>query len=93
MVAVPLFLMLVLPGLSLNVALPLLQVVYTMCNPRDAMVSGYHFFQGFKDLKDSGTMEVYLERFLSGEGMKGGTSASLICSDPAQCPLPERLSS
>ncbi|XP_033014611.1 sulfotransferase 2B1-like [Lacerta agilis] len=42
-----------------------------MRNPRDVMVSSYHFFQAFKDLKDYETMEVYMERFLSGEVLFG----------------------
>ncbi|XP_034974606.1 sulfotransferase 2B1-like [Zootoca vivipara] len=47
------------------------KVVYTMRNPRDAMVSGYHFFGAFKDLKDYGTMDVFMEWFLSGEVLFG----------------------
>ncbi|XP_033014612.1 sulfotransferase 2B1-like [Lacerta agilis] len=42
-------------------------VVYTLRNPRDVMVSSYHFFKGFKELKDLGTVEEFMERFLSGE--------------------------
>uniref|UniRef100_A0A670IMI8 Sulfotransferase n=1 Tax=Podarcis muralis TaxID=64176 RepID=A0A670IMI8_PODMU len=61
----------VLPPLQSQAFFLCKEVVYTMCNPRDEMVSGYHFFQGFKDLKDSGTMEMYLERFLSGEVLFG----------------------
>ncbi|XP_033014023.1 sulfotransferase 2B1-like [Lacerta agilis] len=43
------------------------KVVYTLRNPRDAMVSSYHFIKGFKELKDPGTVEEFMERFLSGE--------------------------
>ncbi|XP_077788237.1 sulfotransferase 2B1-like [Podarcis muralis] len=43
------------------------KVVYTLRNPRDAMVSRYHFSKGFKVLKDPGTVEEFMERFLRGE--------------------------
>nr|XP_028598460.1 sulfotransferase family cytosolic 2B member 1-like isoform X1 [Podarcis muralis] len=43
------------------------KVVYTLRDPRDAMVSVYHFIKGFKELKDLGTMEEFMESFLSGE--------------------------
>ncbi|XP_060132426.1 sulfotransferase 2B1-like [Zootoca vivipara] len=43
------------------------KVVYTLRNPRETMVSSYHFFKGFKELKDPGTVEEFMERYLSGE--------------------------
>ncbi|CAI5781301.1 sulfotransferase 2B1-like [Podarcis lilfordi] len=59
------------------------KVVYTLRNPRDAMVSSYHFIKGFKVLKDPGTVEEFMERFLRGESMEGGKSATLVCCDSA----------
>ncbi|XP_033014025.1 sulfotransferase 2B1-like [Lacerta agilis] len=43
------------------------KVIYTLRNPRDVMVSSYHFIKGFKEWKDHGTMEEFMGTFLSGE--------------------------
>ncbi|XP_033014027.1 sulfotransferase 2B1-like [Lacerta agilis] len=43
------------------------KIVCTLRNPRDVMVSMYYFNKGHKDFKDVGTVEEFMESFLSGE--------------------------
>ncbi|XP_061453043.1 sulfotransferase 2B1-like [Rhineura floridana] len=42
------------------------KVIYTLRSPKDVLVSFYHFSKAFKGLKDPGTMEEFMEEFLSG---------------------------
>ncbi|XP_062996446.1 sulfotransferase 2B1-like isoform X2 [Elgaria multicarinata webbii] len=42
------------------------KVIYTLRNPRDVLVSHYYHSKFFKGNKDPGTVEEYLEEFLSG---------------------------
>ncbi|XP_062996443.1 sulfotransferase 2B1-like isoform X2 [Elgaria multicarinata webbii] len=42
------------------------KVIYTLRNPRDVLVSLYYYSKFFKGNKDPGTVEEYLEEFLSG---------------------------
>uniref|UniRef100_A0A670IM69 Sulfotransferase n=1 Tax=Podarcis muralis TaxID=64176 RepID=A0A670IM69_PODMU len=42
------------------------KVIYTMRNPKDVMISYYHFSKGLKIVEDPGTLEEYMEEFLSG---------------------------
>ncbi|XP_062996628.1 sulfotransferase 2B1-like [Elgaria multicarinata webbii] len=41
-------------------------VIYTLRNPKDVLVSFYHLSKFFKSFKDPGTVEEFLEEFLSG---------------------------
>nr|XP_056701854.1 sulfotransferase 2B1-like [Euleptes europaea] len=47
------------------------KVIYTLRNPKDVLVSSYHFCMIFKTLKDPGSLEEYLEKFLSGNVICG----------------------
>lgn len=47
------------------------KVIYTVRDPRDVLVSHYHFAKVFKFLKDPGTPEEFLETFLSGNVIYG----------------------
>ncbi|XP_033014016.1 sulfotransferase 2B1-like isoform X1 [Lacerta agilis] len=42
------------------------KVIYTVRNPKDVMISSYHFSKGLKIVADPGTLEEYMEEFLSG---------------------------
>ncbi|XP_062996858.1 sulfotransferase 2B1-like isoform X1 [Elgaria multicarinata webbii] len=42
------------------------KVIYTLRNPKDVLVSFYHYSKFFKVFKDPGTVEEFLEEFLSG---------------------------
>ncbi|XP_062996449.1 sulfotransferase 2B1-like isoform X2 [Elgaria multicarinata webbii] len=42
------------------------KVIYTLRNPKDVLVSYYHHTKFVKSMKDPGTVEEYLEEFLSG---------------------------
>ncbi|XP_075771314.1 sulfotransferase 2B1 isoform X2 [Pelodiscus sinensis] len=43
------------------------KVVYTVRNPKDVLVSLYHFAQIFRPYKEPGRMDQFLERFLEGD--------------------------
>ncbi|XP_033014021.1 sulfotransferase 2B1-like isoform X3 [Lacerta agilis] len=47
------------------------KVIYTVRNPKDVMISYYHFSKGLKIVKDPGTLEEYMEEFLSGSVLFG----------------------
>ncbi|XP_066494835.1 sulfotransferase 2B1-like [Tiliqua scincoides] len=42
------------------------KILYTVRNPKDALVSSFYFSKALKMLKDPGTMQDFLEEFLSG---------------------------
>ncbi|XP_042296132.1 sulfotransferase 2B1-like [Sceloporus undulatus] len=42
------------------------KVIYTLRNPKDVLISYYHFAKLYDGLKDPGTVEEFLEEFLSG---------------------------
>ncbi|KAJ6663862.1 hypothetical protein lerEdw1_009942 [Lerista edwardsae] len=42
------------------------KIIYTTRNPKDAMISSYYFSKALKYSKDPGTMQDFLEDFLSG---------------------------
>ncbi|NXH23447.1 ST1A4 Sulfotransferase, partial [Bucco capensis] len=44
------------------------QVIYTVRNPKDVLVSLYHFSRIFRPYKDPGSLEEFLEKFLAGDG-------------------------
>lgn len=44
------------------------QVIYTIRNPKDVLVSLYHFAQMFHPFKDPGSLDQFLEEFLKGDG-------------------------
>ncbi|XP_023564349.1 bile salt sulfotransferase-like isoform X3 [Octodon degus] len=46
------------------------KVIYIMRNPRDILVSGFHFWNSFKSNSDVTSLEQYSERFLQGNGHK-----------------------
>ncbi|KAH0631351.1 hypothetical protein JD844_005643 [Phrynosoma platyrhinos] len=41
-------------------------VIYVLRNPKDVLVSHYHFSKLYKGFQDPGTMEEFLETFLTG---------------------------
>ncbi|XP_066494915.1 sulfotransferase 2B1-like [Tiliqua scincoides] len=43
------------------------KIIYTVRNPKDTLVSFYYFSKALKFLKDPGTMQDFLEEFLSGD--------------------------
>uniref|UniRef100_A0A8V5GM86 Sulfotransferase n=1 Tax=Melopsittacus undulatus TaxID=13146 RepID=A0A8V5GM86_MELUD len=43
------------------------KVIYTVRNPKDVLVSLYHFARIFRPYKDPGTLEQFMERFLQGD--------------------------
>ncbi|XP_054668116.1 sulfotransferase 2B1 [Grus americana] len=43
------------------------KVIYTVRNPKDVLVSLYHFSQIFRPYKDPGSLEQFLEKFLEGD--------------------------
>ncbi|XP_062996150.1 sulfotransferase 2B1-like isoform X1 [Elgaria multicarinata webbii] len=47
------------------------KVVYTLRNPKDVLVSFYHYSKCCKIFKDPGTVEEFLEEFLSGNVVYG----------------------
>ncbi|XP_004648460.1 bile salt sulfotransferase-like isoform X5 [Octodon degus] len=47
------------------------KVIYIMRNPRDILVSGFHFWNSFKSNSDVTSLEQYSERFLQGNGVSG----------------------
>ncbi|KAL8220168.1 UNVERIFIED_CONTAM: hypothetical protein K2H54_039943 [Gekko kuhli] len=42
------------------------KIIFTMRNPKDVMISLYHFSKLLKTFKDPGTLEEFLEKFLGG---------------------------
>ncbi|NWI15880.1 ST2B1 Sulfotransferase, partial [Crypturellus soui] len=46
---------------------PCPQVVYTVRDPRDVLVSLYHFARGFRPYGDPGDIGDFMERFLRGD--------------------------
>ncbi|KAF1540801.1 Sulfotransferase family cytosolic 2B member 1, partial [Eudyptes schlegeli] len=50
---------------------PTPQVIYTVRNPKDVLVSLYHFARIFRPYKDPGSLEEFLEKFLEGDGPGG----------------------
>ncbi|NXP83465.1 ST2B1 Sulfotransferase, partial [Ramphastos sulfuratus] len=48
------------------------QVIYTVRNPKDVLVSLYHFSRIFRPYSDPGSMEQFLQRFLRGDGQGPG---------------------
>ncbi|XP_062996860.1 sulfotransferase 2B1-like [Elgaria multicarinata webbii] len=47
------------------------KVIYTLRNPKDVLVSFYHLSKFYKGVKDPGTVEEFLEEFLSGNVIFG----------------------
>ncbi|NXV70657.1 ST2B1 Sulfotransferase, partial [Atlantisia rogersi] len=47
------------------------QVIYTVRNPKDVLVSLYHFARIFRPYKDPGSLEQFLDKFLQGDGTGG----------------------
>ncbi|KAL8220166.1 UNVERIFIED_CONTAM: hypothetical protein K2H54_039922 [Gekko kuhli] len=47
------------------------KVIYTVRDPRDVLVSHYYFAKIFKALKDPGTLEEFVETFLTGNVIYG----------------------
>ncbi|KAL6088804.1 hypothetical protein STEG23_006744, partial [Scotinomys teguina] len=43
------------------------KVIYVIRNPRDVLVSGYHFYRIMKDFKKPKSLEEYFENFLQGK--------------------------
>ncbi|NXX51950.1 ST2B1 Sulfotransferase, partial [Tricholaema leucomelas] len=43
------------------------QVIYTVRNPKDVLVSLYHFSRIFRPYRDPGSVEQFLQRFLRGD--------------------------
>ncbi|NXX87409.1 ST2B1 Sulfotransferase, partial [Urocolius indicus] len=43
------------------------QVIYTVRNPKDVLVSLYHFSRIFRPYKDPGTLQDFLHKFLQGD--------------------------
>lgn len=44
-----------------------LQVIYVTRNPKDVLVSSFHFHQMARFLEDPGTFEEFVDKFLSGK--------------------------
>ncbi|NWH83086.1 ST3A1 sulfotransferase, partial [Piaya cayana] len=47
------------------------QVIYTVRNPKDVLVSLFHFSRIFRPYKDPGTLQEFLDKFLQGDGALG----------------------
>ncbi|XP_053123996.1 sulfotransferase 2B1-like [Hemicordylus capensis] len=47
------------------------KIIYTARNPKDVLVSFYHFSKSQRYLKDPGTVEEFLEKFLNGKVTSG----------------------
>ena len=47
------------------------QVIYTVRNPKDVLVSLYHFARIFRPYKNPGTLGEFMEKFLQGDGQRG----------------------
>nr|XP_056701851.1 sulfotransferase 2B1-like [Euleptes europaea] len=47
------------------------KVIYTLRNPKDVLVSFYHFSMIIQTLKDPGSLEEFLDKFLSGNVIYG----------------------
>nr|XP_060639796.1 sulfotransferase 2B1-like isoform X1 [Anolis sagrei ordinatus] len=43
------------------------KIIYVVRNPKDVLVSHYHFSKSFKGFQDPGTIEEFLETFLKGD--------------------------
>ncbi|NXY66341.1 ST3A1 sulfotransferase, partial [Callaeas wilsoni] len=43
------------------------QVIYTVRDPKDVLVSLFHFSRIFRPYKDPGTLEEFMEKFLEGD--------------------------
>uniref|UniRef100_A0A8B9V2T6 Sulfotransferase n=1 Tax=Anas zonorhyncha TaxID=75864 RepID=A0A8B9V2T6_9AVES len=44
------------------------KVIYTVRNPKDVLVSLYHFARIFRPYKDPGSLEEFMDKFLEGDG-------------------------
>lgn len=51
------------------------QVIYVIRNPKDVMVSSYHFHQMAGFLEDPGTFDEFMEKFLEGRGQRSVCSS------------------
>ncbi|NXN90683.1 ST2B1 Sulfotransferase, partial [Bombycilla garrulus] len=43
------------------------QVIYTVRDPKDVLVSLFHFARIFRPYKDPGNLEEFMEKFLQGD--------------------------
>ncbi|XP_053124171.1 sulfotransferase 2B1-like [Hemicordylus capensis] len=50
------------------------KIIYTARNPKDVLVSSYHFGKALKIIKDPGSLEEFLEKFLNGNGLMASGS-------------------
>ncbi|NWW65420.1 ST3A1 sulfotransferase, partial [Ifrita kowaldi] len=48
------------------------QVIYTVRDPKDVLVSLFHFARIFRPYKDPGSLEEFMEKFLEGDGAEFG---------------------
>lgn len=46
------------------------KVIYVTRNPKDVMVSSYYFHKMAAFLDDPGTFQVFMDKFLKGEGQR-----------------------
>ncbi|NXI20663.1 ST1A4 Sulfotransferase, partial [Irena cyanogastra] len=48
------------------------QVIYTVRDPKDVLVSLFHFARIFRPYRDPGSLEEFMEKFLEGDGAERG---------------------
>lgn len=75
------------PGTNHNLLLSQ-QVIYTVRNPKDVVVSLYYFALMFRPYKDPGTFDQFLEAFLNGEGEWEAEKWGFLPNFPLLFPVP-----